>query len=762
MKEAIITSSVLILCIVLLRKLCGRRISAKLQYTLWLIVAVRLVMPGITMLIPNLLPESHYSVLNVTAQVERAAQNYMKPPEQLVQGSLPSEGLPFLTEERADGKVVTYLLEQTIWPELMEKIWHLGMIVSGGWMAAVNIRFKKKLYETRRRVEREDFGLPVYMAKELPSPCLYGLPGKEAVYLPENVTEDEDKIRHILAHEYCHYKQKDIWWSALRCTLLAVYWFHPLVWLAAVLSKRDCELACDEAAIGLLGEEERIAYGKTLVSLVTRKTKAVDIVCTVTTMTEDPKDLKERIRRIAKSPHKLAFILIPVFTAVAAVIVLTFTRADSVPEGAYPLEEDSLTVTTSCFQISFPETFAGAAYYRSENGTDIIVYHRDSGLEIGRFCKLYYETAARLTFVEGKEAVFFGNYDADLPPNSYLDTGRETVGITDHYYESGKVSDEDGAENAGVPGTDSNGEIVDYLPEAEEADNTAALEASGGLEAIPAPELVSGDMINLPFQENEDYNEPIMLDDTESLKEDEIAEEDEIHNYNLPAEETAVSEVYLPPEEISVSQIYLPAEQSCYLYIPADYSEADPKVRKELSWMNQSLIELADSVIVLYMSREAVEEILSTLVENRTAYVGDNVRVSKIAGCLPAAPGLSYQYLELETTLEPYEATLHYRIQEDHAFQADSDIPFLEAVLMFSAVENLEICNIRIYDIRKSDEETHPDPAETQYEVISFSRSEMETLFGPLYSCSETKETITALYNNVLEYLGEDDFLIQN
>lgn len=150
MREAIITSPVLIMCIVLLRQLCKRRISAKMQYMLWLVVAVRLVMPGITAVWPNLMPESDYS------------------------------------------------------------IWHLGMILVCVWMAAVNVRFMHRLHGSRRIYETEDFKLPVYTAKELPSPCLYGLPWKLAVYLPEDVSGDEERVRHILAHEYCHFKHKDV------------------------------------------------------------------------------------------------------------------------------------------------------------------------------------------------------------------------------------------------------------------------------------------------------------------------------------------------------------------------------------------------------------------------------------------------------------------------------------------------------------------------------------------------------------------------
>ncbi len=51
---------------------------------------------------------------------------------------------------------------------------------------------------------------------------------------------------------------------SLRSVCLAVYWFDPLVWIAAAVSKADGELACDEAAIQALGEGERIPYGKTL------------------------------------------------------------------------------------------------------------------------------------------------------------------------------------------------------------------------------------------------------------------------------------------------------------------------------------------------------------------------------------------------------------------------------------------------------------------------------------------------------------------
>ncbi|MCM1175540.1 MAG: DUF4825 domain-containing protein [Blautia sp.] len=733
MKETIIASSILIVCIVLLRKLCKRKISAGMQYALWLIVALRLLMPGMTAIWPDLMPESGYSILNVTDRMEKAAQHYVLPQEPSAQENIPSEGLPFLTEETAEGTIVTYLIDRMIWHEAIQKIWYAGMALSGLWMAAVNFRFMRGLYKSRLRYAREDYELPVYTAAGLFSPCLYGLPGKMAVYLPEEEAGDEKRVKHILAHELCHYKHKDVWWSLLRCILLIVYWFDPLVWLAAVLSKQDCELACDEAAVRMLGEEERIAYGKTLVSLIVRKTKAADIVCTATTMTAGAGGVKERIRRIAESPRRLAAAVVPALVAAAVIVVFTFTGAEAYPEGTYLLEgENSFTVTTSCFQVTFPEDFAKKASYRGANGTDILVYHRDSGLEVGRFCMAFYEEAVRLADTEGKEIILIGDYGANGALRRYISLKNEESGYPVY---SGTES-----VTAGVPGTDSN-----IVTDQSFSGNTA-VGASGGVEPIPAPELVKAEIINLPYRKDENYDAVDVEDETTYL----IEETQELSD-NPPKELTVE---HLPDEQ--VTEIYLSEEQPCYLYIPADYAEADEETQAELSGMNQTLTELADSVTVLYVSREAMQKTLETLVENRSAYVGDNVRVSHIVSTLPAASGIRYQFLELQTATEPYAATLYYRHYADTFL--DADIPFLNAVLLFSTVENLEICDIRIYNIQSPEEASYSDLSEAPYEEIHYRRGEMEELFGELYPCSETREALTGLYNRALEYLQGEDY----
>lgn len=89
--------------------------------------------------------------------------------------------------------------------------------------------------------------------------------------MTEETAADDGMLRHVLAHEEAHFAHKDHIWSLLRCLALILHWYNPLVWWAAAASRQDGELACDQRALACLGESERIAYGRTLLSLLTAK-----------------------------------------------------------------------------------------------------------------------------------------------------------------------------------------------------------------------------------------------------------------------------------------------------------------------------------------------------------------------------------------------------------------------------------------------------------------------------------------------------------
>ena len=324
--ELLITSSVVILAVVLLRLVLRDRLSRQLRYALWLAVVLRLLVP--------LSPPAASSVMNLPA-AERLAAFQPVRVEVFTGPETPADTLP---EAPADGTLQEAAPARTMEP--LALIWLAGAAVTGGWLLAVNLRFARALHRERRAFslpEGAQSPLPVYLAPSLPTPCLFGFP-TPAVYLTPEAAADGRTLRHVLTHELCHYRQGDHLWAVARGLCLTLYWFDPLVWLAARLSRDDSELSCDERAVAALGEAEGPAYGRTLLALVrARKTTAPG--CAATMMTSG--GLRERIALIAKGPHtgKAAFAAVAAGLALLAGCAFTGARELSADEALSALGE---------------------------------------------------------------------------------------------------------------------------------------------------------------------------------------------------------------------------------------------------------------------------------------------------------------------------------------------------------------------------------------------------------------------------------------
>lgn len=334
MIEAMISSSVLILAVCLLRFVLRGRVSPGYLYSLWGLVGLRLVLPWLYPLrrLPGMV-KSRFSVMGAVHAVR----------EQVIEGTM----LEPLADNLATGKV--YIFDETAapvtvtekvvqraagidWQLWIVAVWVLGSVILAGWMAGVTIRFYRKLMWNRRlyRGKLPDFVTrQVYVADFLESPCYFGLGAEEAIYLPEFMENDEEKVCHALAHEMGHVRHGDRCWGILRCVLLCYYWINPFVWIGVILSRRDCELACDEAAIQMLGEKERYAYGRTLVGLAAEQKTSKNLFSMAVSMGSGKRTIRERIQVLAKHPGrtgKAAAVLIGLAAVLAA---CTFTgRSD--------------------------------------------------------------------------------------------------------------------------------------------------------------------------------------------------------------------------------------------------------------------------------------------------------------------------------------------------------------------------------------------------------------------------------------------------
>lgn len=108
----------------------------------------------------------------------------------------------------------------------------------------------------------------IYEADGIKTPFVLGF-FRPRIYLPFHVPEVEQTW--ILLHERIHIRRGDHMVKLFAFAVLAVYWFHPLVWLTYFLLCRDMELSCDEAVLKKLGPEVKKPYSLSLVSFASSR-----------------------------------------------------------------------------------------------------------------------------------------------------------------------------------------------------------------------------------------------------------------------------------------------------------------------------------------------------------------------------------------------------------------------------------------------------------------------------------------------------------
>ncbi len=742
--ENIITATVLILCILLIRRIFRGRISSRLQYALWLLAALRLMVPASVQI--DLGPLTQLRPVDLVRQMESEQGGIVERLEEPIHVTVDSQGMLYrligtdaqkkemadaLADMPDDGSTSMFMAGTLgfSWLDVLRALWVAGMLAVGFWIAVSNFVFSRKLKRSRKPfalpeeeiaglMKREDgselfrkkgkIRLPaVYLAENISSPCLYGLLGREAVYLTEEVAEDSGRLRHVLVHELVHKKHGDSFWALLRGILVTVYWFHPLVWVAAVCSKRDCELACDEGALALLGEEERISYGETLLSIITRKSRLSDLVCTATTMTGSGKSVKERIRFIAGKPRVIYAAVAAVILIMAAVCVFVFTQNPGF-RGAVVDETEGLTVTGEDMQVQLPASIGGISGCTVEEGSgDVVVYHIKTQREVGRFSKMTFRDAIELVD-EGREVVPIGDQGYNYLLRIYMRGPMVSMVRTEHTYtpaeetqhtyttadeetdtyeeetwrtytpvneESGVLAHEDlyvseeGMETQPVGGQESVTQHT-YTPVEEDSQGILGHESAAGETGVAGT----------------DSNDGIGSGDGETSPSD----GEEAVEY-LPNETITVTEYW--PREIGLDE----KDASCYVYVGADYGRVKEEYAQEVEFIDGELRKAADGVIILSLNRQRREALFDALTENRTPYLGDNSKVGALLGALPLPPTLNRaEGFSVQTAEEPYSLRFQYEMSTDNYTKEDQDMVYFNAAMLFYAVGNVEEITVEI------------------------------------------------------------------
>ena len=89
--------------------------------------------------------------------------------------------------------------------------------------------------------------IPVLYGDKAPVPMAWS-----KILLPSAAAKwDPAVLRSVVLHEHCHLLRRDPLIEVLCAVVCSVYWFHPLVWLAARQMRREREHACDDRVLEL-------------------------------------------------------------------------------------------------------------------------------------------------------------------------------------------------------------------------------------------------------------------------------------------------------------------------------------------------------------------------------------------------------------------------------------------------------------------------------------------------------------------------------
>ncbi len=249
--------SVVILAVLILNRFIDKRYMAKGKYILWLVLAVRLLIP-VNFTLPS-------APVNITAK-ERSVV--------LTPGRLSPVAVMTETERverlKSDPKAAASSAAYApIMPfeRLLTIIWAIGAAALLLYQLAKYWLFKLAV---RGRIVRDGTyrGLPVYRCGAVESPMMTGF-FRPSILLPEiELTGEEQEI--VLAHEYVHYRRKDLWYKLLLVAANAVHWFNPLVYLMVRQANRDLEYSCDDAVTRDKDMEFRKLYSMIILKTMRR------------------------------------------------------------------------------------------------------------------------------------------------------------------------------------------------------------------------------------------------------------------------------------------------------------------------------------------------------------------------------------------------------------------------------------------------------------------------------------------------------------
>lgn len=333
--------------ILMFRFILKNRISSKLQYLMWWLLILRLLMPvtpdiGLHFNLQDmLLKQAHQAELPTPAPVLDVA------PASVPNTQSSYESVAPAVQPDTDVAPSQHVnpAKSTDWYSIVFVVWLLGAIGFLGWLIFVKLRYYESLQHLMAGGPREVYELydrcckelgvkplPLWIVNKSMSPGIAFF-GEPVLLVPLSLCGDESRLRFALLHELTHKKRGDHYMTLLLNILRAVYWFDPVVHFAFSELRSDMESACDSDVLAYIGHEQKRGYLTVILDMFSYDTEPILGMSQI------------RSKRMAKRRMKGAFMksrTSPAFRAITLCIALIMslccftTACQSAPEKDTP------------------------------------------------------------------------------------------------------------------------------------------------------------------------------------------------------------------------------------------------------------------------------------------------------------------------------------------------------------------------------------------------------------------------------------------
>lgn len=183
---------------------------------------------------------------------------------------------------------------------------HLLVSVAAAWITA---RRAQPIDDTqlRRDLDEARERLGVSRAVDLRESASVGVPVvwgfvRPVLLLPPGArTWTREQLRVVFLHEVAHVARHDGAGLLLARVTTALFWFHPLVWVLARTSRRECERCCDDLV--LAAGERPTDYAESLLAIVRSMTRS-DPFAGVAPALAQRSNLEGRLRSILRADQR--------------------------------------------------------------------------------------------------------------------------------------------------------------------------------------------------------------------------------------------------------------------------------------------------------------------------------------------------------------------------------------------------------------------------------------------------------------------------